>query len=565
MAQTTEDTRPVIVGVGRCLRRGGKRPRIEDIPPLHVFVANAVREAAADAAVGSKVTADDVLGAVEAVACPGRAMELVLNVPGFTHKTGNALDKMCALWPNFPGSVAKAAGCGNVDRAELYDTGCSGSMPQFMVNMLAERIADGKLKCGVMAGGELLDTLRKTLGRWKHMKHWADNGGGGEPKFLVEGKVENDISDQETAHDAGMPVMIYPLFEQALRRELGSSLQDHVRSISALTSGLSQVAAERKQGWAAERFSPEQVAEESDGNRYIGFPYTKRMVANPTVDMSAAVLMMSAGYARSLGIPEDRMVYLDGCGDAREIHTFSHRPHLHRSPSLELALRSAFRQAGLGDDLREAGRRVKEWDLYACFPISVGIAARALGLDPEDGARLSQTGGLMFHGGPGANTATHGIAAIVEKLRHCDPGDRGVVYANGGMMTKHSIGVYSTRPGPPKGRWQREHPAVNQERMQAVGAREVAQSPVGVGVVESYTVTHPQIMMGGGGDLTPEHAVVLGTVVDGPERGRRFIATTPKGSDLCRYAMTRDLIGERVSLRTEAGLSTWQPLSRGKL
>eukprot|EP01047_Picozoa_sp_COSAG01_P051190 COSAG01_NODE_5252_length_4381_cov_2.023343_2_plen_75_part_00 len=39
----------------------------------------------------------------------------------------------------------------------------------------------------------------------------------------------------------------------------------------------------------------------------------------------------------------------------------------------------------------------------------------------------------------------HGLAALVPRLRS-QPGSYGLVYANGGMMTKHSVGIYSTRP-----------------------------------------------------------------------------------------------------------------------
>ena len=62
-------------------------------------------------------------------------------------------------------------------------------------------------------------------------------------------------------------------------------------------------------------------------------------------------------------------------------------------------------------------------------------------------ARLTQTGGLPYHGGPGSNYSCHGLCAVVERLRtDLYRGEMGVVGANGGILTEHSVGVYSTTP-----------------------------------------------------------------------------------------------------------------------
>ena len=76
-------------------------------------------------------------------------------------------------------------------------------------------------------------------------------------------------------------------------------------------------------------------------------------------------------------------------------------------------------------------------------------ACSAVGLDPStaDVARLTQTGGLPYHGGPGSNYSCHGLCAVVERLRtDLYRGEMGVVGANGGILTEHSVGVYSTTP-----------------------------------------------------------------------------------------------------------------------
>ena len=76
-------------------------------------------------------------------------------------------------------------------------------------------------------------------------------------------------------------------------------------------------------------------------------------------------------------------------------------------------------------------------------------ACKCVGLDcrTTDVARLTQTGGLPYHGGPGSNYSCHGLCAVVEKLRtDYYRGELAVVGANGGMLTEHGVGIYSTAP-----------------------------------------------------------------------------------------------------------------------
>ena len=71
------------------------------------------------------------------------------------------------------------------------------------------------------------------------------------------------------------------------------------------------------------------------------------------------------------------------------------------------------------------------------------IAAAELGLGID--RPLTVTGGLSFAGGPWNNYVMHSIATMAGVLRD-DPGAIGLVTANGGFITKHAFGVYSTEP-----------------------------------------------------------------------------------------------------------------------
>ena len=65
------------------------------------------------------------------------------------------------------------------------------------------------------------------------------------------------------------------------------------------------------------------------------------------------------------------------------------------------------------------------------------------GLAADDPRGLTLTGGLPYFGGPGNSYSLHGIAETVAAMRD-KPGAFGLVGANGGVMSKYSVGVYST-------------------------------------------------------------------------------------------------------------------------
>ena len=73
------------------------------------------------------------------------------------------------------------------------------------------------------------------------------------------------------------------------------------------------------------------------------------------------------------------------------------------------------------------------------------VACEALGIDGDDPRGLTLTGGLPYFGGPGNSYSLHAIAETVAEMRD-KPGQFGLVGANGGSMSKYSVGVYSTLP-----------------------------------------------------------------------------------------------------------------------
>ena len=180
--------------------------------------------------------------------------------------------------------------------------------------------------------------------------------------------------------------------------------------------------------------------------------------------------------ARALGIATDRWVFPWSGSDAHEHWYVSNRWSLASAPAIGIAGRAALDLAAVDvDDLAHV-------DVYSCFPSAVQIAALEIGL-PLD-RPLTVTGGLSFGGGPWNDYVSHSIAAMVDRLR-ADAGALGLVTANGGYLTKHSMGVYSTTPPPQP--WRHAHP---QAEVDALPSRKLTSEVDVDGSVESAVVVH---------------------------------------------------------------------------
>jgi len=291
-------------------------------------------------------------------------------------------------------------------------------------------------------------------------------------------------------------------------------------------------------------------------NRMVCFPYPKLMNAIIETDQAAALIVTGSETARELGIPEERWVYLWGCGEAKDKWFVSERVNYFTSPGMKAAMQRSLGMAGLTVNDIEA------FDLYSCFPSAVQLGLEALGLKPDDPRPITVTGGLPYAGGPGNNYVGHAIAAMVERLRERrhDPSTGaaaplrtgfGMVTGNGWFVTKHSAGVYSARrPSKP---WKRTDPEVDQAHVDAQGSPEFVETAPAAGgqgseaLVETYTVAFDR-------EGEPEQGIVIGRLgADGT--GERFFANTEADRELL-WSMTREeFVGQRgrVSRDPETG------------
>jgi len=268
------------------------------------------------------------------------------------------------------------------------------------------------------------------------------------------------------------------------------------------------------------------IANVSSSNSMVSYPYTKACVAKDGVNQGAAVIMTSVSVARRLGIAPAKWVYLHGYANAAE-PPVTHRVRLDTSVAMTMTYQQALASAQVSAD------DIRHMDLYSCFPIAVFIAMEALGINADDPRALTVTGGLPYFGGPGNNYSMHAIASMIETLRG-DPGSYGLVGANGGYLSKHAVGVYSTTP--PRD-WRPCSSAALQSALAAIDTRTVALEPQGQGVIESFSV----VPVGSG-----LRAAVLGTLT---ASGQRFVAHSLDSQSIQDHLINSTAIGRVVSLQ----------------
>src|ERR1700748_1302130 len=108
----------------------------------------------------------------------------------------------------------------------------------------------------------------------------------------------------------------------------------------ALWSTYSSVASQNPNAWLKRRFTPDEITTPTPDNRLIAWPYTKLMVANPTVNMGAAILMTSLAKARAARIAEDRLVHIWGGASAEETRDYLVRDQFFESHAQNAVLKA---------------------------------------------------------------------------------------------------------------------------------------------------------------------------------------------------------------------------------
>ncbi|MEM9749989.1 MAG: enoyl-CoA hydratase, partial [Pseudomonadota bacterium] len=452
-----QERTPVILGVGEHLLKTDDLD--EALEPVDMMAA-AMKAAEADAGA-------NVLERLDTVS--------VIGVTSWLYKDPAAL--LCQRLGIAPQRQVKA--------------GMGGEKPVRLVHEAALAIQRGEAEAVAIVGGEAQNAFRKAR-RAKTQLPWTERASREEAWGDM---VDTTLGVAPAARAIGVqaPLHVYPLFENALSAKLGHTPTEALRHSADLWSEYARVSAGNPYAWSRAQPSPREIATISEDNRLISFPYPKWTVANDSVNQSAAVIVASYAFAKRLGVSDDRLVHFHSGAAAAEPADFLLRGRYDAYPALEATLTAAASAAG------DAGA-FDLTEIYSCFPVVPKAAIDVLrenGL-PE-GAAPTVTGGLTFFGGPLNNYMTHAICAMTRQLRGGE-GRLGLLYGQGGAMTKHHALVLSASPtGAPLAE---DYSAQDAAEARRTDAPPVVSEYTGAGSIETYTAFY-------GRDGEPQQGVVI--------------------------------------------------------
>src|SRR3977135_596700 len=495
-----DDRIPVIVGVGEIVDR--PKEIVEGLEPLALLV-EALKRAERDS--GGKL-----LGEIQSLD--------IVNLLSWRYR-----DPQIQLSDRL-----------GIKPAHAYYGPVGGESPIPYLHEASQRIARGECSVAAVCGAEAQSTATK-----------AERGGITLPwtRFAqdVEEPKRGAAFKKPIAVKLGVfrPITVYPFYEAATSAHWGQTPRQAMAESGQLWSAYSDAASQHPNAWLKRRFSPDEITTPSQDNRLIAWPYTKLMVANPTVNMGGAILMTSLAKARAAGIAEDRLVHIWGGASAEEPRDYLIRDQFFESHPQNAVLRAVMDLAG-GD-----GKKFDAIELYSCFPCVPKMARRTLGLGAD--VQPTVTGGLTFFGAPLNTYMTHAACAMVRKLR--SGAKLGLLYGQGGFVTKHHALVLSR---------QAPHDALAQDTsVQSEADRHRGAVPEfvieadGKGSVESFTVIY-----GRNGEV--EHGVVMLRTSD----NTRALARVPAhdGQTLTHLLnMERTPVGSSGDIVTaEDGVLEWR-------
>ena len=138
----------------------------------------------------------------------------------FIFDSGAGLRPPFSIYSNPPKSLADRL---NIKGAKTFYGPTGGNTPQFLLNILAEKISKGECDIALLSGSECFSSMKKAS-RVRKKTGWGEDAGG---KRIDLGYERPGGTDNEMKHGIAFPVNVYPLFETAIRGRMGNSIERH--------------------------------------------------------------------------------------------------------------------------------------------------------------------------------------------------------------------------------------------------------------------------------------------------------------------------------------------------
>uniref|UniRef100_A0A8H7N836 Thiolase-like protein type 1 additional C-terminal domain-containing protein n=1 Tax=Bionectria ochroleuca TaxID=29856 RepID=A0A8H7N836_BIOOC len=341
-------TTPIIVGVGEVKN---KSLHVNDaIEPAELMVS-AIRKSFKDTGANE----NDVRSAIDGL----------LVVPPWT-------------WPyvDLPGVISKKLGF-SPRHSQLGVHG--GHQPNEWCDEAARRVSAEESKAVIITGG-LLHHVFAACGKAGKIPPpgWA------EPDPEKQPIRVGDLSAREqnigTKHSIGLPIHIYPMYENSLRAYTRQSFEKNTFESSQLYEAFDKVSSQKDYSWRSGEVPRDarEIGTVTKKNRMICSPYLLLMNAFNAVNLAAACLITSVEQAEKLGIPEEKWVYILGGAATHEREHFWERSNFHSSPAMEQALDAALEVSGVTKD------EIDAFDIYSKVQSVQLVTFGFDGNDPTD-------------------------------------------------------------------------------------------------------------------------------------------------------------------------------------
>lgn len=501
---TLADNTPIIVGAAQHTETVAEDARPPFTSPMQL-ASHAARSALADAGIEHAAGHIDTIAAVRLFSDSAAAWRCPFGGSN-----------------NPPESIAQRIGASPAHR--IYSN-AGGTQPQLMLSEMFSAIGRGKKELVLLCGAETIANQRFAQ-RNGFEDDWEENF-----DLPLDNREyrERFAVPEELRSGMSLPVHYYALIENHQAHQLGHSPDQHRHYMAQLLAPFSQVAAANPYSQNPCSYAAEELAAVGPGNFLISLPYSKLLVAQDAVNQAAALVLTSVGKARELGIDPGQWIFIQGYAQGSE-QVLLHRGDPGRSPVMERVLLGALEQA------RASARDMDLIDIYSCFPCAVDAACRILDLPTDGSGQLTVTGGLPFFGGPGNNYTMHALAEMAVCLRRGN--GRGLVTANGGILSKHAAAILSNLPAGPGAEpvnWgELEIPSLDADESSAVPVSETPNR----GTIITYTVIKAR--------KGPDTAIVMGETA----AGERFMAHS-EDETITASMCEASPIGRSITLVTE--------------
>jgi acetyl-CoA C-acetyltransferase len=492
----------VIVGTGQVRRRPELDGPWDPQEPAQLM-ASAIEQALTDAAsnASDEVTAVTLASEVTALAC---------------------VDPIAWGYHDLCGSTISASGLTGISRTFTCPPG--GNSPGDLLHDVANAIAAGEFEVAVIAGSEVLYSARRARKEGIDLQAtWTPFAG---RRDLLKGQRPL-TTPTEARHGMVAPVQCYPMYENAIRAKAGRSIAEHQIVVANLMARNASVASTNPHAWFPQVQTAEDIVTVDARNRWVCFPYPKKMNAIMEVDQSAAVVIMSRDEADRRGIAREHQVAFLGGASCTDAWTPAERRDLAESPAIAAAGIAALAHAGLMMD------DVDLIDLYSCFPSAVQMGMSALGLAHDDPRGVTVTGGLAYAGGPGNSYALHSLCVAVDRIRRGEA-KVAMVTSLGMAASKHAVSIVGAHTSSERADSRAERVTLDRSVLEG---SEVVDLVSGDGIVLTYTVEF-------GRDGFPVKTIYLVEL----DNGRRTVGNGMCTDEEIRVLMEEEGVGRRVSV-----------------